>query len=472
MLEIISRCCLVLWRRLSNPLAILLAAAGGIGLALYAPDVAVRFKPAATTYIALIKMCVLPILIGAIVTSMHRLFSSSSAGGVIRRLVIVFTCGAFAASALALCVNLWLAPAAQMDAATRNDLAQRFMQAEESGTITEQNGLLVLLDSMVADNVFSALASGRNLALIVIALWLGITLARVMGRHGGSLVQLADDMYQTFNAMLGYILSLLPIGIFCQLAYQIAELGTDVLSSLVSLLLTLYTAFTAIIVVCVGLIMLRTRTGPITAISCLTRPFMVAFVTSSSIAAIPVAFAGLDRLGLSPAMNRLLVPLGTVLHRLSYIALFTVVAAFIADLLDRPLDLGDMLLLIFAASLTGTAAAGGPAVIASMIGAILLPLGLTPEFGITLIICMAPLLDPICSATNLMASCAASAVINQEPIDDEPELDFATAAISGIYTNRSAVITENGWREQAPLALDEADELDDFEPLPDQSLKQ
>src|SRR6266850_3941962 len=87
-------------RILVSPKTIVFSALAGIVLGYLKPAYGSKLEDLGTLYLALLQMCVLPILITAIVSSLGRLFSSGTAMPRVRRLVVVFAAGLFFATLL------------------------------------------------------------------------------------------------------------------------------------------------------------------------------------------------------------------------------------------------------------------------------------------------------------------------------------------------------------------------------------
>ena len=237
--------------------------------------------------------------------------------------------------------------------------------------------------------------------------------------------------------ILNWVLYLLPIGLCCLVAGQVGVLGTIVLAAMAKLIVLYFAVCILLCILYTVALRLVTGMGVIRILAAMRDPLLVAFVTRSSIAAIPLA---LDRmrteLGQPDEVASLVIPLSVVINRHAFILLFSMVAVFVAQLFQIHLSLFQQVLLMAAAVISGMAAVGAPSAIAPMVAYVLIPLGLPASIGVAIIVAMGPIIDPIATLTNLYGGCATTALVADTARRKECSAkDTPVKKISGLSTD-------------------------------------
>lgn len=409
------------YRLLRNPWMSLLGVAIGILIGYYLPAVTRFLGPIGRIYLAMLQMCVLPIITTAVMMSIGRLLRSGQANQYVGRLVLVFAVGVFMTASLGATMALVGQPGSNLTSESRKALGQIFLQAEESpGTTSETQeatGFWSLLDSLVPDNIFSAFSTGESLAVVFFSILFGAA----MGTHDtcASLLPGVEAIYRAFLNILNWALVALPIGLCCLLSDQIATMGFDIIYMLARLVALFYGGCVLLYIVYTLSLCLASRRSLVEVLSGLKEATMISFVVQSSVPAIPIALTNMEkRLGLSGTVSSFTVPLGVIINRQGYAMLFALTAVFVAQLYEHHLGADQILLVIAGSALAGMAAVGAPAVIAPMLAYVLGPLGLPVSVGIAIFIAISPAVDPILSMTNLYASCASAGLVGKDSFSD------------------------------------------------------
>jgi Na+/H+-dicarboxylate symporter len=421
------------WKRrlalLKNPWVNLAAMAAGVLLGLYVKPLARVLAPAASLYLSLLKMCVIPIIASAIVVSIGKMLGSGIMYWYLRRLLVVFVVATLLASAVGLGGGLLLQPGARLGESGRAFLGQAFLESEGEAAVTEE-GVWGLVRSMVPSNVFSAFSQGEMLAILFVCIFLGTALG-VMGNEASrQVLHTLSGVYEAFVKILDWILYLLPFGLLCLLSQQILRLGPEILGALAFLLLVYYGGCLLLCLVYLLAHRLATGRGLAQVADAFKEPLLISFVASSSIAATPVAIESLHQsLGRRRELASFVVPLAVVMNRQAYVLLFALTAVFVAQLFGESLTLGQCIVVLLGAAISGTAAVGAPAVVAPMLAYVLGPVGLPVAVGMTVLVAISPIIDPISSMTNLFGACATSTLTgNARPPRPEAQADDDAAA--------------------------------------------
>jgi proton glutamate symport protein len=217
---------------------------------------------------------------------------------------------------------------------------------------------------MIPSNIFYDLGQGSNLSILFFSLLLGVATGVMGGKAGESILEIADGLSKAFFKIIGWIMYLLPFGLFAMLANQLANTGTETLMAMLRFVLIIWSTSLVVIVVNTAIMSLAIRRSPLVIFSALKESMLIAFGTASSFAAMPYAILGLtgEKLKMSPTIINLVLPLGVVLNRFSMIMIYVGASVFAAELYDVPLGAWQITLVIGLSTLAALAGAGAPGV--------------------------------------------------------------------------------------------------------------
>jgi proton glutamate symport protein len=422
---------------LRHPLVCLLGIMVGLSAGLYHEKDSLSFdlvgymRPLGKVYLSLLQMCVIPTFTTAIVVSLGNMFRSRKVGRSLGRLIVVYALGITLASTAGVAAGLIGKPGEGLKYSSRQVLSQNLGMSDQAQAGTEgspagSGGLTRLFESLVPENVFFALSYGKSLALISVSILLGVALGLKRTPFTENLMAVMCGLYEAFFRILDWSLYALPFGLACLLADQVAVMGTEVITALARLVIIFYCSCAFLCVLYVLTLKWVTLLPLADVLESKKESLAVAFATSSSIAAIPIALQRMhETLKLPRDLIHFLVPLGVVINRHGYPLLFALTTVFIAQLYQQPIGLGSALAIVLAASLSGMAAVGSPAAVAPMVGHVLMPLGLPVSIGTSILVSISPVIDPMASMTNLFGGCASAAVISKtagQPAPEQPAL--------------------------------------------------
>ena len=142
---------------------------------------------------------------------------------------------------------------------------------------------------------------------------------------------------------------------------------------------------------------------------------MVAFGTSSSFAAIPSALRCLqNNLKVSKSNTNLVIPLGISINPQGSVMYFALATVLIAQIYNVPLGPQGLVIAFIGSILAGMGTSGVPGAGAlSILALILVPLGLPAQTAIILLIAIDPIMDPLLTALNMHANCAATVLAEE-----------------------------------------------------------
>lgn len=401
-------------RLLRNFWVNLLAIAAGILIGVTSKETATQLIPLGKLYLALLAMTVLPIVFSAITHSLGQLLRSGTAGKYLLRLVIVFSLSVLLASAVGIVGGLIGNPGGKLSSSDHGLLGKLLLCApvQSEHQAKHAQGFVDFVTGIVPNNIFHAFTSGKSLAVIFVSILMGVSLGVNVSQASDRLLEVVRGVYETFFRILNWALYLLPFGLCCLMAGQIAQIGTDYLFTLSKVVGLFYLCCGVLCVIYVLVIRLVTGRCVIAIVRAFRDPLTLAFVASNSLVAMPLVLQHLeDDLEQPRDLVELVVPLGLVMNRHAYPLLFALMAVFTAQVYGHGLTVSHVIIVSLAAALTGMAAIGPAASVASMLAIVISPLGLPVGLGIATLVETTSIVTPMVAMTHLFGSSATATLV-------------------------------------------------------------
>jgi Na+/H+-dicarboxylate symporter len=269
--------------------------------------------------------------------------------------------------------------------------------------------------SIVPDSPLAAMAAKRPnmLQVIFFALILGVGATLVAEKHSKQVVSLLDKVNDALIMMIHICMAVAPFGVAALVAKVVGTSGWSVLGALAvyAVVVVVGLVFHAIFVYG-AFVRLIAKIGLRDFWRVIRPAQLIAFSTSSSAAALPVAMeAAKDSMRIPQSTSSFVIPLGTTIN-MDGTALYQGVAAlFIAQVFGVELGFGDQLSIILTATLASIGAAAVPGVGIITLAMVLTAVGI-PSVGVALILGVDRILDMFRSAVNVTGNLAATAVIS------------------------------------------------------------
>ena len=400
-----------------NPWVIISSVTLGVLIGWFAPNFSTDISVAGKVYISLLQMCILPIIITAIVSSLARLLASGEASGSLKRIFTIFFFGLLIASVISVGVTLLIQPGASLNQFAERTLGQ-LLAASEMSAEPVTKGLPNFIDFMkliIPTNPFAAASSGKNLAVVFFSILLGLSLGLVQGQAGKTTLSVFEALFDASLRLITWVMYALPLGLICIFAGNVASTGFTIFLSLGKFIVTIYLVSFVLLSAYVFVMWRRSNLGFWRTLNALKEPIFVAMSTSSSFATIPVAMKTLEqKFGLNRQRTNLTLPLGMTLNPHGNAMFFVVVTLFMSQLYDTPIGWFGMFFVLFGSMIASISIAGVPGIAALFMVAIILdPLGLPSSTAVILLLTVEPILDPIVTTVNVMANCAATSILDE-----------------------------------------------------------
>lgn len=397
---------------------IVLGMGAGIASGLYVPELAQAVSPFGDLYLSFLKMCVIPIMMTAIVSSIGSLFVQSGAMKMIVRMGMVYTLALTVCGLLGLGLGGIGRPGAGLPEESKHVLGTIVQNSSaDTGTslIEEQpQGVFSFLLNMIPSNIFTALTENNTLQILFFSVIVGMAVGMMRTRQGEEVLKIADVLFGAFQKVISWSMYALPFALFCMMAGQFATLNLDILPAMIKLIAMFYMSSTILIAGSVGMIAAALRKPVRVVLSALKDTLILAFGTRNSIATVPSCMDALSvKLGQEPRVVQLVVPLGMIMCRYSMVLIYTLGITFTVQLYEFQFTLSQWIIVLAGAVIVSVAGAGSPGVVSiGMIAIIAKMLGLPSEVTIILLLAMNPIIDPIVTTANVAIQCLTTSLLS------------------------------------------------------------
>lgn len=262
-------------------------------------------------------------------------------------------------------------------------------------------------------NPFKALAQGDILAVVIVALFLGVALV-IGGERYRNIRMLMTELQELCLMIVGWIMRLAPLGLAALLLQLVATQNHALLASLGHFIAVVIgsTLFHGVIVLPL-ILWLVTRHSPWSFFKGSREALLTAFVTSSSAATLPITLRCTEQhLHVRKDIASFVVPLGATVN-MDGTALYEAAAAlFVARLAGIELDIASQMIIFFVAMLGAIGAPGIPSVGMLSMVLVLESVGLPTE-AIAILLPIDRILDTVRTAVNVEGDMVGSLVVQK-----------------------------------------------------------
>ena len=219
--------------------------------------------------------------------------------------------------------------------------------------------LLDVFSNIIPSNPISAMANGDMLSIIFFAMLIGISILMV-GKPAKGLVQSLELINEVILKMVTIIMNLAPYGVFALLTKAMAELGLDLIWSLLGYVAVLVGSLAFHFFVTMMLI-LKASTGLSirTFLRKMREVQIFAFSTSSSNATIPITLRTVTkRMGVDNSVASFTIPFGATINMDGTAIMQGTATIFIANIYGVELGIAGYLTVILMSVLASIGTAG------------------------------------------------------------------------------------------------------------------
>jgi proton glutamate symport protein len=372
----------------------------GVALGVFAPGVAVKLEPVSNIFLRMIKSIIAPLLFGTLVGGIASTGSIATMGRIGIKAIVYFEI----ATTLALFVGLGAVNLVRPGAGIRIEHT-----AVNPATPKADQSIGAILEHTFPASIIDAMARGEVLQIVVFSFLFGAACASV-GAAAKPVVEFADSLAEVMFRYTHYVMLFAPFAVGAAIAFTVGSKGVSVLLELGKLVATMYVTLVVFVVFVFGSVILLLRIPFRPFLRAVREPWLIAFSTASSEAALPQALENMERFGVPKHIAGFVMPTGYSFNLDGTTLYLSLASVFVAQAAGIEMSFGQQLIMMLTLMLTSKGVAGIPRASLVILAGTLATFGLPVE-GVALILGVDAVMDMARTSVNVLGNCLATAVV-------------------------------------------------------------
>jgi proton glutamate symport protein len=386
-------------KRISLTTWILIALVAGIVFGAVAPGPAKELGLLGTIFLRLIKSIIAPLLFGTLVVGIASTGSVKTMGRIGGKAILYFEL----ATTVALFIGLGAVNLVKPGVGVQ-------LQASAQPAVSGQTATLAgILEHTFPTSIIDSMAKGEVLQIVVFTFLFGAACATI-GAKAAPVVRFCEGLSEVMFKYTNYVMLFAPLGVFGAMAATIGDKGLGVLVNLGKLVLTLYGSLVFFVVIVLGAVSVIAKIPLKRFVHYVREPFLLAFSTASSEAALPIALENMEKFGVPKHIVSFVLPTGYSFNLDGSTLYLSLAAMFVAQAANVRVPFGTQLVMMLTLMLTSKGVAGVPRASLVILAGTLATFNLPIE-GIAVILGVDTLMDMARTSVNLLGNCLATAVV-------------------------------------------------------------
>ncbi|MCC6590681.1 MAG: cation:dicarboxylase symporter family transporter [Bryobacterales bacterium] len=408
-------------KRISITAWIFIGMAAGIALGVFFPGFSKNLTPISNIFLRLIKSVLAPLLFGTLVAGIAGSGSVKTMGRIGGKAILYFEI----VTTLALLVGLAAVNIAKPGVGVPLDRSSGEQLASAPPPSIGQ-----LLEHTFPVSVIDAMAKGEVLQLVVFCFMFGAACVAV-GAKAKPIVEWAESLAEIMFRYTHYVMLSAPFAVCAALAATVGAKGLGVLLGLGKLILTLYVSLIVFVLFVLVPVMIICRIPIRRFYEAVKEPWLIAFSTSTSEAALPIALENMEKFGVPKHIVGFVLPTGYSFNLDGTTLYLSLASVFVAQAAGVDLTIGQQILIMLTLMLTSKGVAGVPRASLVILSGTLVSFHLPVE-GVALILGVDAVMDMARTSVNVLGNCLASAVVARwEGVDlSKPPVEQAVLTVS------------------------------------------
>ena len=390
----------------------------GVVLGVVQPGIAKQFGPAANVFLRLIRSIVAPLVFATLVAGIAGGGDLKRMGRIGAKAILFFEI----VTTLALFLGLGAVNLVQPG----RGVPIQATAAEQAAPAAPAT-LSTILEHVFPTSIADAMARNDILQVVVFAFLFGAACAAI-GAKSEPVVAFCGSLAEVMFRYTKYVMYLAPIGVGAALAVTVGSKGITVLFGLSKLIVTMYVSAAIVIVAILVPCLFLFRIPVATFYRAAREPFLIAFSTASSEAALPSALENMEEFGVPKHIVGFVIPTGYSFNLVGSTLYLSMASIFVAQAAGVHMGWSEQLLMMLTLMLTSKGVAGVPRAAIVILSGTVTNFHLPME-GVAVLLGVDALLDMARTAINVLGNCvAAAAVARWEGYKIVPAATEATSA--------------------------------------------
>lgn len=382
------------------PTWILVSMLIGIEVGYDFPHIAIHLDVLSKVFLKLIKTIIAPLIFATLVVGIAGHSNLKQVGRIAWKSIVYF----YFATTLALFIGLAAINFTKAGAGITMPTDTKELPKVEQQTWQD------MLLHIFPENIAKSIAEGQVLQVVIFSIIFGIALAMLSDRLKRPLLDFSESLAEVMFKFTNIVMYFAPIGVGGAIAYTVGKMGIGVLLNGIYLVLTLYGALIAFILLVLLPICFFTKLNIKNLFKAISEPFTLAFATASSESALPKAMRNMEQYGVPRKIVSFVMPLGYSFNLDGTTLYLSLASIFVAQACQVDLSIGQQLFIVFTLMITSKGVAGVPRASFVILLGTIASFGLE-EWPLYIILGIDALMDMARTSVNVMGNCIASAVV-------------------------------------------------------------
>ena len=378
---------------------IIIATALGIVAGAVIPQYASQWGVVASIFIRLIKSIIAPLIFTSLVYGIAKSGNVDTMGRIGAKAMSYF----IFATSLALVVGLVMVNTVRPGDNVTLQAGATTTLAATKLTFTET------VEKMFPKSIIESMANGDVLQIVVFSVLFGVACVGI-GKRAEPVVHWCESVMEIMFKYTQYVVYLAPLGAGAAIAVTVGKNGLQSLIGLAKLVGTLYLALIAFVVLVLVPVAIVAKVPLKRFAETVWKPWLLAFSTASSEAALPDALERMEKFGVPKHIVTFVLPLGYSFNLDGSTLYLALASVFVAQAGGIEMTLSQQLFMMLTLMLTSKGVAAVPRASLVILAGTVASFNLPME-GVALILGVDAFMDMARTSVNLLGNCLASAVI-------------------------------------------------------------
>lgn len=365
-------------------------------------------------FLGLIAMVLVPLIFSSIVGGLNGAQSGAELRAVGLRLAAFILSTTLAAAWIGVALARWLTPGEGMAGL----VAPTDTGPPADATPFDGGRAPEIIAAILPTNPTAAIAQGDLLAVVVLAVLVGMAATQVQRDKVAPFLALLDALLAIAMTIVKWAMFLAPVAVFGLMAQLVMRVGLETIAAMSTYvatvllgLLVLFALYMAILAAFAGITPARfARSAGGT--------LLLAFSTSSSSAIMPMTIQTARRLGADEATANLVVPLGATMNMAGTALYQTVAILFLAQLSGIELGFGQIAVITATLVASSIGAPGTPGVSIAILASVATGFGI-PTAGMVIILGVDRILDMSRTTVNVTGDLVAATLLSKPRMEED-----------------------------------------------------